>query len=122
MPSKCDFWRFLKSGVFECPAPTAPAVGVVRAQARPPTNTDAMLPPFSGLKRSGLVALWQKVLRAEAVHVDEWDFDAVATNMETEHVETADEAADAAALRNVLREGLEEPEWGEETEPAGRPV
>ena len=55
------------------------------------------------------------------MHVDEWDFDAVATNMETEHVETADEAADAAALRNVLWEGLEEPEWGEEWLCGGAP-
>jgi hypothetical protein len=81
-----------------------------------PTDTHALLPAFSGLGRPELVELFRKVLAAEAVHCEAWDWEAVSAEALSEPLqESADlEAAAVTDSVSAVLADLEETDWGAE--------
>ena len=71
-----------------------------------PTDRTAMLPSFGSLERPELVKLFKDVLCGESIAADDWDWESLEPDQETE-APSSSEAADAAAFAARRDDGAE---------------
>ena len=71
------------------------------------TDQTALLPSLRNLDRPALVELFMKVLKAESECCDEWDWESIGTDVETEVVDDEADAASAQAFAACCDDGLE---------------